>query len=206
MNRPQQSSPNPVSPNPVSTVTVWDPLVRIFHWSLVLFFIIAFITEDDWLYLHSFAGYSITGLLIFRILWGLIGTRYARFSSFITTPSGVKEYLQSLLKGRPKHYLGHNPAGGVMIIVLLLVLLLTAFSGIATLATEGLGPLANTFFASWSEDWLEEIHEVLANFSMLLVIVHVAGVIISSFAHKENLVKAMITGRKAPQTGESNHE
>jgi len=162
----------------------------------VAFFIIAFITEDDWLYLHSFAGYSISGLLIFRILWGVIGTRHARFSDFVTTPKTVRAYLRSMLTGRPKHYIGHNPAGGMMIIGLLVVLLLTAVSGMATLATEGLGPLANTFFASWSDDWLEEIHEALANLSLLLVIVHIAGVLVSSIAHRENLVKAMIDGHK----------
>jgi cytochrome b len=183
-------------------ISVWDPLVRIFHWSLVVFFIIAFVTEDDWLYLHSYAGYSITGLLIFRILWGLIGTRYARFSSFVTAPSKVREYLQSMLTGRPKHYLGHNPAGGMMIVAMLVVLLLTAFSGMATLATEGLGPLANTFFASWSDDWLEEIHETLANLALLLVIIHIAGVLVSSVTHGENLIRAMINGRKQPQPEE----
>lgn len=187
---------------PAPQIRVWDPLVRIFHWSLVLFFIIAFITEDDWLSLHNVAGYVITGLLIFRIFWGLIGTRYARFSSFVTAPSQVRDYLRSMLAGRPKHYLGHNPAGGLMIIVMLVVLLLTAFSGMATLAPEGSGPLANTFFSSWSEDWLEEIHETLANLSLLLVIVHVAGVIVGSLVHRENLVKAMINGRKSPQSGD----
>jgi cytochrome b len=190
------TTPTTQTPHTPTQIRVWDPLVRIFHWSLVAFFIIAFITEDDWLYLHSFAGYSISGLLIFRILWGVIGTRHARFSDFVTTPKTVRAYLRSMLTGRPKHYIGHNPAGGMMIIGLLVVLLLTAVSGMATLATEGLGPLANTFFASWSDDWLEEIHEALANLSLLLVIVHIAGVLVSSIAHRENLVKAMIDGHK----------
>ncbi|MEH6814225.1 MAG: cytochrome b/b6 domain-containing protein, partial [Motiliproteus sp.] len=101
------------SPGPDKTV-VWDIYIRIFHWSLVSFFIIAYVTEDDWLYLHSFAGYSITGLLIFRLFWGLIGTRYARFSSFVTHPRKVLGYVKTLFSGHPKHYTGHNPAGGIM--------------------------------------------------------------------------------------------
>ncbi|MEH6473003.1 MAG: cytochrome b/b6 domain-containing protein [Halopseudomonas sp.] len=180
-------------------IKVWDPLVRTFHWSLVIFFVIAFITEDDWLYLHSFSGYAISGLLLFRLCWGLIGTRYARFSNFVTTPSTVGLYLKSMLRGRPQHYQGHNPAGGMMIVVMLLALLLTAFSGMATLASEGLGPLADTFFASFSGDWMEEIHEALANLCLLLVAIHLAGVIVSSVVHRENLIKAMIDGRKRPQ-------
>ncbi len=200
--QPSIQTPPLQTPSSATEVRVWDPLVRVFHWSLVVFFMIAFATEDDWLYLHSFAGYSITGLLMFRILWGLIGTRHARFSDFITPPSTVREYLKSMLSGRPKHYLGHNPAGGMMVITMLVVLLLTAFSGMATLATEGLGPLANTFFAGWSEDWLEDIHETLANLALLLVIIHIAGVILSSVVHGENLIKAMIHGRKHSQPPE----
>ncbi|WP_210394810.1 cytochrome b/b6 domain-containing protein [Motiliproteus sediminis] len=178
------------------TLTVWDPLVRIFHWSLVICFVIAFATEDDWLYLHSFAGYTIVGLLLFRICWGLIGTRYARFSSFVAGPTGVKRYLKSLFSRHPEHHIGHNPAGGAMILLMMLLLLAVSFSGMATLATEGLGPLAGTFVAGWSEDWLEEIHEALANLMLLMVVVHVAGVVVSSLLHHENLIRAMIDGRK----------
>lgn len=177
-------------------ITVWDPLVRIFHWSLVSLFFIAYLTEDDWLDLHSFAGYSIMALLLFRICWGLIGTRYARFSSFVTGPDRVVKYLKSIWQGNPEHHVGHNPAGGAMIIVMLILLLLICFSGIATLATEGAGPLAGTFIATLSDDWLEEIHEALANLMLAAVALHVAGVLISSLLHHENLVKAMFNGRK----------
>ncbi len=181
---------------PANSVKVWDPLIRIFHWSLVGFILVAFLTEDDWLYLHSFAGYSIAGLLIFRILWGLIGTQHARFSSFVTGPETVIDYLKSLLRGKPKHYLGHNPAGGVMILLMLAFLLLSVLTGVLTLATEGLGPLANTFAAGLPGHFLEEVHEALANLMLVLIFVHVAGVIVSSVAHHENLIRAMFNARK----------
>lgn len=200
MNIPSPLNQTTHQTNNPKTEIVWDPLVRIFHWSLVSFFILAYITEDDWLYLHSFAGYAITGLLLFRICWGLIGTRYARFSSFVTHPKSVIDYLKSLLRGHPQHFIGHNPAGGVMILLLIAILLLTALTGMATLATEGLGPLADTFFAAVSEDLLEESHEALANLTLALIIVHVAGVIVSSVLHRENLIRAMIDGRKRTQS------
>jgi len=181
---------------PKGWITVWDPLIRIFHWSLVICFIVAFVTEDDWLYLHSYAGYTIVGLLLFRIVWGVIGTHYARFSSFVTGPDAIKRYLKSLPTRHPEPHVGHNPAGGAMILVMIALLLLTALSGMATIAPDGLGPLANTFVAGLSEHWLEEIHETLANLMLLMVVVHVGGVVVSSVLHRENLVRAMINGRK----------
>ncbi|MEH6650982.1 MAG: cytochrome b/b6 domain-containing protein [Motiliproteus sp.] len=202
---PLQPDLLPPSPIPFNSLSpgdspthemVWDPFVRIFHWSLVAFVVLAYITEDDWLTLHSFAGYAITGLLLFRICWGLIGSRYARFSSFVAKPSSVIDYLKSLFGGHPKHFTGHNPAGGAMVFLLLMMLLLIVFTGMATLATEGSGPLASTFFAQFSEDVLEDIHEALADFLMLLILLHIGGVIVSSFIHRENLVRAMLDGRK----------
>lgn len=186
----------PLRTNNPPTVKVWDLLIRIFHWSLAISFVVAFVTEDDFLYLHSFAGYCILGLLAFRLCWGVIGTRHARFSDFVTGPAAIKRYLKSLLTRHPEPHLGHNPAGGAVIVIMLALLALTAFTGMATLATEGLGPLADTFVAGFSEDWLEEIHEQLANLMLLLVIVHLGGVLVSSLLHRENLVRAMINGRK----------
>lgn len=197
-----QPSPLTSAGHPASKV-VWDPFVRIFHWSLVVFVAVAYITEDDWLTLHSYAGYAITGLLLFRICWGLIGSRYARFSSFVTRPSTVIDYLKSLLGGHPKHFTGHNPAGGAMVLLLMVMLLLIVFTGMATLATEGAGPLASTFFAQFSEDLLEDLHEALADFLMLLILIHIGGVIISSLIHRENLVRAMLDGRKKVHSEES---
>lgn len=178
------------------TVTVWDPLVRIFHWSLVAFFFIAYLTEDDLLTVHVYAGYAVAGLVAFRLLWGIIGTRHARFTDFVTGPGAVKRYLGRLFTGRAPHYLGHNPAGAAMIIALLLSLILTTFTGAVLIAGDGHGPLAGTFFAGLSGDSFEEMHEFFANFTLFLVGLHVLGVVVSSFLHRENLVRAMVTGRR----------
>ena len=158
--------------------------------------LILFITEDDFLSIHSYAGYTVLLLIGFRIVWGFIGTYYARFSSFITTPSKAFQYLKDEIAGDAKRYIGHNPAGAMMIFALLITLLLTAFTGMATIATEGKGPLANTFIANFSGEVLGEIHEFFTSIILALIILHVAGVIFSSFAEEENLVRAMITGRK----------
>ncbi len=179
-------------------IKVWDIFVRFFHWSLVLFFSIAYISggEDEWLTIHSYAGYTIITLVFVRILWGFIGTQYARFSDFVVTPKKALQYFKEELSGDAKHYLGHNPAGGLMVITLLISLVITVISGMAIIATDGEGPLATTFIASLSGDWLEEIHEVFTTLILLLVLTHIAGVIFSSLLQEENLVKAMITGKK----------
>lgn len=185
-----------VSQHDKDSVKVWDPLVRIFHWSLVVNFFLAFITEDEWLRVHVVAGYTVAALIAFRLLWGLIGTRYARFTQFVTSPARVLEYLSQMLKLNVPHYLGHNPAAAAMIVSLLLSIILVSLSGVAILAAEGKGPLADTFLAAFNAHWMEEIHEFFANFTMLLVMLHVAGVVVSSLLEGDNLVKAMITGHK----------
>ncbi|MCP4429824.1 MAG: cytochrome b [Gammaproteobacteria bacterium] len=182
-----------------SSIKVWDPLIRIFHWSLVFFFFLAFITEDDWQNLHVQAGYAVSMLIAFRMLWGLIGTRHSRFLTFVKSPTVVMSYLRQMLTLRVPHYLGHNPVAAVMVIALLANITVIAFTGMVLIAGEGQGPLANTVFATWHGDWMEEIHEFFANFTLLLVIVHVAGVVISSLLEGENLVRAMVTGRKKNQ-------
>ena len=108
-----------------SEIRVWDPLVRFFHWSLVTAFFIAYLTEDDLLTVHSWAGYLIFSLLIIRLVWGFIGTRYARFSDFVYSPGNVIQFLKDTLHLRAKRYLGHNPAGGAMVILLIISLLMT---------------------------------------------------------------------------------
>lgn len=178
------------------TVPVWDPLVRIFHWSLAGFFFIAYLTEDELLTIHVYAGYAVLGLILFRLVWGLIGTRHARFSDFVTSPTEAMRYLGRLITGRARHYTGHNPAGGAMIVALLASLALTGFFGMALIAGDGNGPLAGTFIAGWSGEWVEEAHEIFANITLFLVFLHVAGVLISSVLEGRNLVTAMITGRK----------
>lgn len=191
----------------IRTIKVWDPLIRIFHWSLVFFFLLAYLTEDDWMTIHSYAGYTIALLIGFRLIWGMIGTAHARFSDFVTGPRQVIDYLKQLFAGKSKRYLGHNPAGAAMILVLLTSLALTLVSGMSLYATDGHGPLAATFVAGWSEHTLEEIHEFFANFTLLMIVGHVAGVLVSSLLHRENLVKAMITGEKhaEPANGETDH-
>jgi cytochrome b len=189
--------------NEQNSIKVWDPFVRIFHWTLVLSFFIAYITEEDYLGIHSYAGYIVLALISLRIIWGIIGTRHARFTDFVYSPKTIKRFLQDTLKMKARRYLGHNPAGGAMIILMMLSLLITSITGLAVYgAEEQAGPLASWFSQShriWG-DIFEELHEFFANFSVLLIVIHVAGVIIESLLHKENLVKAMIDGKKRIET------
>lgn len=189
-------------------VRVWDPFVRIGHWIVVLAFAIAYVTEDDAIFLHSWAGYIVAGYVVIRVLWGLIGPRHARFSDFVFKPAKALRYALDLLSFRATRYLGHSPAGGAMVVLLLVMLALTTVSGMATFAVDdGRGP-----FAAWlspapervhdnrrgEESWLGEIHEALAELTLVLIILHTGGVLWASIVHRENLVRAMITGRKRP--------
>ena len=165
------------------------------------------------------------GLIGFRVLWGLVGTRYARFSDFVYSPGAVIQYLKDLAAKKPKRYIGHNPAGGAMVIAMLLCLFVVTVSGLKVYAIEeGLGPLAGESPAisliqpayadedeheehenghgenEGAEEFWEEIHEVSSNLMLLLVFLHISGVIFSSRLHGENLVKAMFTGKKADRT------
>ncbi len=189
--------------NTQNTVKVWDPFVRIFHWTLVLSFFIAYITEEDFLAIHSFAGYTVLALVLLRIIWGVVGTRHARFSDFTYSPQAIKTFIKDTLYLRAKRYLGHNPAGGAMILLMIISLLVTTLTGIAVYGIEEqAGPLSNWYTQKdslWG-DVFEETHEFFANFTLLLVFIHVAGVIIESFIHKENLVKSMIDGNKRSDT------
>lgn len=191
---------SPATDSPATAqVKIWDISVRIFHWLLVSAFIVAYVTEDDFLSLHSWAGYLIGGLLVYRVIWGLIGSQHARFSDFVFSRRAILQYLKDTVRLRAPRYLGHNPAGGAMIIALLLSLTLTVTTGIALLgAEEQSGPLANLMAGSseWWEDALEEVHEFFANFTLLLVFIHVGGVLLESLIHRENLTHSMITGRK----------
>jgi cytochrome b len=185
--------------NQSTTVKVWDLPVRLFHWSLVAAFTLAYLSEDDLLTLHVVAGYTIAGLVLFRLVWGLIGTRHARFTDFVKPPAEVVSYIRDILAFRARSYVGHNPAGGAMVIALLISLVLTSVSGLAVYgAKEMAGPLAATFsgISPFMAEALEEVHEFFANFTLLLVVLHVAGVLLASFQHKENLVRSMVTGIK----------
>lgn len=163
-------------------VRVWDPFVRVFHWMLAASFATAWISAEERPDLHEVAGYLVLVLLGLRLLWGVVGTRHARFAGFVRSWSVVAAYLDSLIRGRPRRYLGHNPAGGWMVIVLLAVVAAAAGSGL---------PLA----AGPADAW-EDVHEALAGLALGLVCVHVAGVVVSSWLHRENLVGAMISGKK----------
>jgi cytochrome b len=180
-------------------VRVWDPLVRVFHWSLVAAFATAFIVEDDLLGVHVWAGYLVLALIAVRLVWGFIGTRHARFADFVRGPSTVAGYLGDALRMRAPRYLGHNPAGGAMVVALLILVAATGISGMALYGTQELsGPLAPLMGglpADWGEG-LEETHEVLANLTLVFIVAHVAGVLFSSLSHRENLILAMINGRK----------
>ncbi|MGZ8935364.1 MAG: cytochrome b/b6 domain-containing protein [Methylobacter sp.] len=176
-------------------IKIWDLPLRLFHWLLVAGFFIAYLTEDDFLTLHVWAGYLVFSLLVFRLIWGFTGNEYARFSNFICNPVRSAGYIKDVVSLKAKRYLGHNPAGAAMIILLLLSLLLTSVTGFAVYgADQGAGPLAG--IGSDNEKFWEEIHEFFANFTLLLVFVHILGVAIESYIHKENLVKAMWNGYK----------
>ena len=172
-------------------IRVWDAPVRVFHWLMVLCFAGAWLTaeSDRWLPVHLTLGYTMAGLVVFRLLWGVVGTRHARFSDFVRGPAAVLRYVQSLLRGRPDHHAGHNPAGGWAILALLALAALTAVLGWATL--QHIGGHA-----------MEEAHEAVAGLMLAVVAVHVGGVLLGSWLHRENLVRAMLTGRRRGEPAE----
>ncbi len=188
---------------------VWDPLVRFGHWILVAAFAIAYFTGDELLETHEWAGYIAGAYVIVRVIWGFVGSRHARFSDFLFGPRQATSYLADLVRGRALRYLGHSPAGSIMVFALLVMLSGTVITGLATLAAEhGEGPFAY-FLPSYEselagdnaagereESTLQEIHELFANLTLILIFFHIAGVITASIMHKENLVLSMITGRK----------
>ena len=166
-------------------VLVWDAPVRLFHWLTVLSFAGAYLTAESerWRLLHVTLGYTLAGLVVFRLLWGLVGTRHARFASFVRGPAAAARYLGSLVRGRPEHHAGHNPAGALAIVALLGLALAVAATGWATY-DGGFG------------DWVEDVHEAAANGMLVLVGLHVVAVLLASRLHRENLVGAMVSGRK----------
>jgi cytochrome b len=166
-------------------IRIWDAPVRVFHWLLALCFAGAYITSEGerWRLVHVTLGYTLGGLLLFRLVWGGVGTRYARFGSFVRGPAAVLRYLRSITVGQPEHHLGHNPAGAIAIVLLMLIGLALAATGYATYNDIGPG-------------WLSELHDLLGNGMLLVVMVHLLGVVTASWQHRENLVRAMITGYK----------
>ncbi len=180
-------------------IKVWDRFVRAFHWSLVATFAVCYLTEDDFMNLHVWSGYIIMMLLALRFIWGFIGAEHARFSDFVYRPSMVRQYTRDVLLLRAKRYIGHNPAGGAMIVMFFISLIVVSISGVALYgADEHAGPLAAMMsgVSEFTEELLEEVHEFFANFTVLLVFIHLCGILFESLLHHENLVQAMITGRK----------
>ncbi|MBB4265900.1 cytochrome b/b6 domain-containing protein [Roseospira visakhapatnamensis] len=211
---------------PADRIQVWDPLVRIGHWVLVAAFAVAYLTEGEPEWLHTWAGYAIVATLLLRVVWGVIGPDHARFASFVRGPGTALAYLRDEMRGTARRTLGHNPAGGLMAVALLVCLAGTTGTGMALLAEGGEGPLAPFMGPAatapsmvigpaladedgWehagtaaseseaAERW-EEWHEVFANLTLALIALHVLGAIGSSLVHRENLVRAMIDGRKRP--------
>jgi cytochrome b len=186
---------------------VWDAPIRLFHWLLVLAFFTAYLTEpEEGSSLHVQAGYLALGLVLFRILWGFVGSKHARFTDFVYSPAAIACNLWDVVKLRTKRYLGHSPAGGAMVLALLLALIGTTVSGLLVYgADQHAGPFAG-WMAGVSEDQehrLEELHEVFANRTLGLVVLHGVGVILASVSHRENLVRAMFTGYKRSEKPEA---
>jgi cytochrome b len=178
-------------------IYVWDSFVRVFHWTLVVAFTVAYLIEVP-LTVHVWAGYAVGLLIVARIVWGLVGSRHARFSDFVYNPSTTIGYLRDMLLVRAKRYIGHSPGGGAMVVLLLLFLTATVITGIVVYGGEHqAGPLAGMFSKETGEA-VEGAHVVLANITLALVLAHITAVILASFAHHENLVRAMITGYKRP--------
>jgi cytochrome b len=167
------------------SVRVWDPMVRIFHWTLVIAFATAWLTGEEWKSLHVKAGYLIAGLVGFRVVWGFVGPRRARFADFVRGPGTVAAFLRDTLRMRAPRHLGHNPAGGAMVVALLVTLAVIVSSGFA---------MTTDMF--WGVRWVRETHEIAVNVALALVALHVIGVVAASIEHRENLVAAMVSGRK----------
>lgn len=181
----------------MKSILVWDLPTRLGHWLLAAAFTVAWLTSESetWRNVHLAAGYVVATVIAFRLVWGLVGSRHARFSAFVQAPARVLGYLKKLPEQvsrgeKPEHWTGHNPAGGYAILGLLGLGLATAVSGWLTFNEVGGEALA-------------EVHELAANSMLLLVVIHLAGVLLGSLAHGENLVRAMVSGYKLGQPEEA---
>lgn len=202
-------------------VRVWDPLVRVFHWSLVAAFAVAWLSAEELSTVHEVSGYVVAGLVALRLVWGLVGSRYARFARFLKGPVATLSYIGEMARGKERRYLGHNPAGAAMIVALLVTLAGTAFSGwlleqpdrvamlpdlpqiVAPARADDDGDARGFSGSGGVESALADLHETLANLMLLLAALHVGGVVLASFRHHENLVRAMVTGdKRAPGPGD----
>ena len=179
-------------------IYVWDRFVRLFHWTLVAAFTVAYLTEEDWLTVHVWAGYLVGGLIVVRVIWGFVGPAHARFSDFVYRPGEALRYVRDLLLLRAQRHLGHSPGGGAMVVLLLVLLAATVVTGLVVYGgDQQAGPLAGMFTKEFGESF-EEVHELIANITLAFIIAHVAAVVFASFAYRENLVRSMLTGYKRP--------
>ncbi|ACE85367.1 cytochrome b/b6 domain-containing protein [Cellvibrio japonicus] len=168
------------------TVTLWDPLVRVFHWSLVIIFVSnMYLNEQggDW---HQWLGYAAVVLLLVRFLWGFIGKGAARWSDFFPTPARLKQHVRALVCGEPCHRLGHSPLGALVMILMML----------AVLALGITGYMMEEIDYFWGEDWVENLHGIIANSLLGLVIVHILAAVVESVRLRENLPLSMVTGKR----------
>jgi cytochrome b len=172
------------SPDP-RTVLVWDPVVRIFHWTVVAGCVLDLFVLEEGGTAHEVVGYIVAAALAARIAWGFVGTRYARFSEFIPHAGVLRDYVGALVRGREPRTIGHNPAGAIMMLALM-----------ALLAGVSLTGWMMSLDAFWGVDWIEELHEAIANAILVLALIHAGAALFESWRHRENLVLAMVTGRK----------
>lgn len=173
-------------------IKVWDLPVRLGHWLLAGGFILAWLSGDseEWRLIHVYAGGVVLAVALFRVLWGFVGSRHARFTAFVRGPGAALAYLKNLTNLSPRHYIGHNPAGGWAILALLALAIATSVSGWLV-------------YQDLYGEWLVSLHDILATTLLGLVVLHLTGVAAGSIAHRENLVRAMITGRKLGSTTEA---
>lgn len=184
MNAVIERAAGPVAGRDPPTTKVWDPLVRLLHWSLAACILAAFLVEEGDT-AHQWLGYTALALVAIRLLWGLVGSRHARFTDFVRGPRAVATYLRERVAGTSRRRLGHNPAGAVMVLLLL--------AGVAAIGTTG---WMQTLDAFRGAEWLEELHEALAYGLLAFIGVHVLAALVESVHYRENLVAAMVHGRK----------
>ena len=175
---------------------VWDPFVRLVHWTLVVAFTVAYLITWPRI-VHEWAGYVVCILVVARVVWGFGGPVYARFSDFVYSPASGLRYVRDLIIARAPRYRGHSPGGGAMVLALLVFLTATVVTGLIAYAGEEHGPLARIVSKEAGKE-LQGVHQLVSNITLALILFHIAGVTLASFVHRENLVRAMITGYKRP--------
>ena len=201
-----EHSANPADSGPAraksarsKSVRVWDMPTRVFHWALVVIIAIAWVSAEadgSAFIIHVYTGTMVIGFVVFRLVWGIIGSRHALFADFVFSWKTVKDYSVRLLSFRPPHSVGHNPLGGWMVVGLLGIIMLVVLTGMMSSEDGYHGPLSHLAFGD-----MDDVHEGLANFLGLLIFVHIVGVFAHGLITRENLPRAMITGIKKLPAG-----